>query len=330
MGPEPDLTDPDLTDPDLTDPDLTGTDVTEQGAPGPYVLGAVTRWPVGSAAAGVVRCTPDGGVVVAEQTGDADEPFAWASVTKLLVTLAVLVAVEEGTLALDDPAGPAGSTVRHLLAHASGLGPDTLQPLTAPGRRRIYSNIGYEVLAEHVSQSSGMPFSDYVRTGVVIPLHMTGTELPPGSSPASGARGPLRDLLVLAAELLAPRLVAPTTLATATSVAFPGLAGVLPGFGRYDPCDWGLGFEIRDAKSPHWTGPRNAPGTFGHFGQSGSFLWVDPRAQVACAALCDRNFGPWARSAWPALADAVLDRWDQSPGSGTTTGPDAGAAGNLR
>ena len=119
----------------------------------------------------------------------------------------------------------------------------------------------------------------------------------------------MRDLLALATELLAPRLVSPSTLAGATSVAFPGLAGVLPGYGRFDPCDWGLGFEIRDAKVPHWTGTRNSPATFGHFGQSGGFVWVDPQVQVACATLSDRDFGPWAVAAWPSLADAVLQRW---------------------
>ncbi len=274
-------------------------------------LETVGQWPVGHAAGGRRRARRRArrDVEVVEQTGDADASFPWASVTKLLVAMAVLVASEEGTLALDDPAGPPGSTVRHLLAHASGLGPDSVEPLTAPGRRRIYSNIGYELLADLVSQRSGMPFSDYLRTGVVLPLEMTGTELPPGASPASGARGPLRDLLALARELLAPRLVSPSTLAGATSVAFGGLAGVLPGFGRFDPCDWGLGFEIRDAKVPHWTGTRNSPATFGHFGQSGSFLWVDPEARLSCAALCDRAFGPWAIEAWPVLADAVVARW---------------------
>ena len=114
---------------------------------------------------------------------------------------------------------------------------------------------------------------------------------------------PLSDL---GRELLAPTLVAPETLAEATEVAFPGLAGVLPGFGRMDPNDWGLGFELRDEKRPHWTGERNSPRTFGHFGQSGSFLWVDPLAGVACACLSDRDFGDWAKEAWPRLSDAVL------------------------
>ena len=89
-------------------------------------------------------------------------------------------------------------------------------------------------------------------------------------------------------------------------MAFPGLRGVLTGFGRQDPLDWGLGFELRDAKSPHWTGSRNSPSTFGHFGGSGSFLWVDPEAGLACAVLSGREFDAWARDAWPAFSDAVL------------------------
>jgi CubicO group peptidase (beta-lactamase class C family) len=89
-------------------------------------------------------------------------------------------------------------------------------------------------------------------------------------------------------------------------VQFPGLRGVLPGFGRQEPNDWGLGFELRDDKAPHWTGSRNSPRTFGHFGASGTFLWIDPDAELACACLTDLEFGPWAANAWPRLADAVL------------------------
>ena len=68
-----------------------------------------------------------------------------------------------------------------------------------------------------------------------------------------------------------------------------------------EPNDWGLTFELRDAKSPHWTGSRNSQRTFGHFGASGTFLWVDPDAGVACGVLTDRRFGDWAKEAWPAL-----------------------------
>ena len=47
-------------------------------------------------------------------------------------------------------------------------------------------------------------------------------------SPAADVHGSLDDLMGFAAELLTPTLIAPETLAEATSVQFPGLAGVLP------------------------------------------------------------------------------------------------------
>jgi CubicO group peptidase (beta-lactamase class C family) len=133
---------------------------------------------------------------------------------------------------------------------------------------------------------------------------MAGTRL--DGSPARGAVGPLTDLMNLAVELATPSLVNEDLLAEATRVAFPGLTGVLPGFGRQANCDWGLGFEIRDSKTPHWTGSRNSPRTFGHFGRSGSFLWVDPEAGLACVGLADRDFDEWAKQAWPRLADDLL------------------------
>ncbi len=271
-------------------------------------LDLVAGWPVPDAAAGVVRRQGHEALIV-DVVGNSGKVFAWASVTKLLVAMSVLVASEEQTLGLDDAAGPPGSTVRHLLAHASGLSPQAREALAPPGTRRIYSNSGYEVLAEVLARRADMDFADYLAGAVIDPLAMSATAIAPASSPASGATGSLADLLALAGELLVPRLLAPTTMTDATTVAFAGLAGVLPGFGRFDPCDWGLGFELKDAKVPHWTGSRNAPSTFGHFGRSGSFLWVDPVAGLAGAALCDGDFGPWAHVAWPALADAVVEQW---------------------
>ena len=76
--------------------------------------------------------------------------------------------------------------------------------------------------------------------------------------------------------------------------------------GRFDPLDWGLGFELRHQKTPHWTGTHNSPETFGHFGGAGGFLWVDPAVDRALVVLTDRDFGPWALEAWPALSDAVV------------------------
>jgi CubicO group peptidase (beta-lactamase class C family) len=261
-------------------------------------LRQVEAWPAPHAAVGVLG--PEGELGA---TGPREREFRWASLTKLATAYACLVAAEEGTLDLDGPAGPPGATVRHLLAHASGLPFDSPEPIARPGERRIYSNTGFEVLAETLAARAEMRFVDYLRGAVLEPLGMN-AEL--RGSPAADLWGSLDDLLRLARELLRPRLIAPETLAEATSVVFPGLVGVLPDFGRQEPNDWGLGFELRDGKRPHWTGERNSPRTFGHFGGSGTFLWVDPDVQLACACLTDLDFGPWAKEAWPRLSDAVL------------------------
>lgn len=266
------------------------------GMASPDGLGGVAGWAM-PAAAGYVR---DG---VLRTTGEAGRVFPWASVTKVVTALAVWIAVEEGAVGWDDAAGPPGATLRHLLAHASGIAPDSDLAIAPPGRRRIYSNRGIELAAAHVRSSTGIPFEVYVSEAVLDPLQMTSTRF---ANPAWGAAGPLTDLLALAAELQRPTLIAPSTLAAATAPAFPGLGGVLPGFGPQSDNSWGLGVEIRDHKAPHWTGGLNSPETFGHFGRSGSFLWVDRRAGVAAASLADRDFGPWAAEAWPALSDAIL------------------------
>ena len=256
-------------------------------------LRQVDDWPAEQAAVAVTGR-------VAATYGELDATFEWASVTKLAVAVAILVAVEEGIVDLDEDCGPPGSTLRHLLAHASGLPPERGAPISRPGQRRIYSNYGFEVAAELVSGRAEMPFSDYFAS-----VWENGAVL--RGSPASGVTGRLADLLDVAEELLRPAKLAGETLAEATSVQFPGLVGVLPGFGRMEPNDWGLGFELRDAKAPHWTGARNSPRTFGHFGQTGTFLWIDPEAELALACLTNLTFGDWATEAWPRLSDAVLE-----------------------
>ena len=265
-------------------------------------LDALGDWPVPAAAAAVVG--PSG---VLASRGDTERQFALASVTKPLVARAAQVAIEEGAVDLETAAGPPGSTVRHLLAHASGLAMHSEQTLAKPGSRRMYSNYGFAVLAETVQRASGIEFGRYLTEAVFDPLGMTATRLDGGAQAAGfGATSTVADLAAFAGDLLCPATVSAQMHAEATTVQFPGLDGVLPGYGVQRPNDWGLGFEIRDAKSPHWTGAQNSPRSYGHFGQSGTFIWADPQAELALVVLTDRDFGEWALTVWPALSDRVL------------------------
>jgi CubicO group peptidase (beta-lactamase class C family) len=268
-------------------------------------LDELDDWPVTAAAAAVVG--PSG---VLASRGDTGRHFALASVTKLLVARAAQIAIEEGAVDLDTAAGPPGSTVRHLLAHASGLAMHSDETLARPGTRRIYSNYGFAVLAETVQQASGIEFSRYLSEAVFDPLGMTASRLDGGAQAAGfGATSTVADLAAFAGDLLTPVTVSAQMHAEATAVQFPGLNGVLPGYGQQRPNDWGLGFEIRDAKSPHWTGAKNSARSYGHFGQSGTFIWTDPEANLALVVLTDRDFGDWALPRWPVLADAVISEY---------------------
>ena len=178
-------------------------------------LRQIDGWPVPIAAAGVVRA--DGAIDV---HGDASRVLPLASVSKPVAALAILVAAEEGVVDLDEPAGPPGSTVRHLLAHASGLPFEGTTPIAPPGRSRIYSNEGFRVLGGHLTARAAMPFAAYVRKAVCDPL---GIGLEPEGDPGSGMHASLADVLSFGRELLVPTLVAGETFDEMTTVQFPGL-----------------------------------------------------------------------------------------------------------
>ena len=275
-------------------------------------------WPVQRAGVAVVSSS---GVDTAflGGVGGTDE-FQVASVTKLMTTLAALAAVSSGRLGLDQPvpeATRAGGgeevTVRHLLAHTGGFPFEPPGRPRPPGQRRIYSNVGFRLLAEAVADATGVSFPTWLSSSVLDPLGMSATRLGRrrgiDGDPAAGVSSTLDDLVRLARCLLdrgAP-VVGPELFGEATTVQFPGLAGLVPGVGRFDPCDWGLGFELHDGKRPHWMGDRRSAAAFGHFGASGCFLWVDPDAGLAAAAVTDRSFDDdkWAMATWPAWSDRL-------------------------
>ena len=263
-------------------------------------LALINSWPVDTAAACIIDRNG-----VPHFAGDREHRFRLASVTKLFTAWTALVACEEGSTSLDASVGQPGCSLRHLLSHAGGYGFDAPMPIVSAGRRRTYSNTGYELVAAHVEQVTAIPFWEYLAEAVLEPLDIHDTDQV--GSAARDMHLTIDDVARFAAELRRPALVSRATYNDAISVQYPELDGVVPGIGRFDPCPWGLGPEIRGAKHPHWTATRNSGSTFGHFGGSGTFVWVDPVADVAVAALADRDFGDWSLAAWPVFGDAVLD-----------------------
>jgi CubicO group peptidase (beta-lactamase class C family) len=238
---------------------------------------------------------------------DSGRVYRLASVTKLLTALTILSAADEGVISLDDQAGPAGSSLLHLLSHASGVAFADEQVRAPAGVRRIYSNTGIDLAADHLADRSGKDFRDEMRIRVLEPLGMHDTKLT--GPPSKGGEGTIADTARLAWELLKPAVFPQARIDALSSLAYPGLAGFLPGFGYHADNDWGAGAEIRGHKSPHWTSPENSPTTFGHFGMAGSFLWVDREAGLACTALSTIEFGEWAPIAWPDTSTAVLQAY---------------------
>jgi len=259
----------------------------------------VRDWPASSVAIAVIDPNEQLHVY-----GDRKSEFRLASVTKLMTAWVTLIAVEDGSISLDDPIGQPGCTLRHLLTHAGGYGFDGIEPIVTPERKRVYSNTGYDMIAEYVSSATEIAFADYLDEAVFQALGMTSTQLRGGA--AWGAYSTLEDLIPFIGELRRPSLIDNSTFIAATSSQFPNLEGVIPGLGRFNPCPWGLGPELRGTKLPHWTGTRNSSSTYGHFGGSGTFVWIDPVANVACCALADLEFGDWALTHWPIFSDAVL------------------------
>lgn len=255
------------------------------------VVSRVAEWPVETAAIGVTTATD-----VLATHGPIDHRLPLASVTKPLAAVGVLLAAQYGDLHLDEPAGPDTATVRHLLAHASGLPMNAGGPGAGVGQRRIYSNVAYDLLGDLVADRVGTDFATHLDAELFAPLGMDATTL--DGSPAHAATSTVADLLAFARELLAADLLDEPLWSELATPQFPDLVGVVPGYGRQSPCPWGLGVELSGTKAPHWTGPSQPPAVFGHFGQSGTFLWVDRDAGVAVAVLTDRDFGPWAVEAW--------------------------------
>ena len=280
----------------------------------------------------------------AEQPVDADTLFALASLTKPLVGAACMVALEEGLLELDAHVRD-GFTLRHLLSHCAGLPEAGLRwqepPEYAPGTQRWYSNAGYVQAARLLEEASGMTCAAYLHEAILAPLGMDASlglaaadaprtarvwqpgrygddelfnserfrrDAPPQGGGFASARGYGRLLTCLLAggAVGGAALLAEETVDEFLAPQFGPLPGGVNGVGEWPDLCWGLGFDVRGAREPHWAGPSLGPRTASHFGASGTLAWLDRDLGIGLVALANRgSYSGWWREPWAALGTAV-------------------------
>ena len=258
---------------------------------------SVPGWP-GSPAYAVFRL--DGGstkVIVTE--GALDEVRPWASVSKMAVSLAFAVEVDWGLHEVSERLGPRGATLANLLSHSSGLGLEVDDSTVDVSTKRVYSNYGIDVAVQAITEGSDA--GSWLDGRVFAPLGMTRTRL--AGRPSSGVVGSTNDMRLLAEAWLRPDAISKETRNRFITPYAPQLAGIVPGFGRFSPCPWGLGPEVRGNKS-HWMGDW-PPESFGHFGQTGSLMLLNAHEGIGVVATSTEVFGPWAVALWPEWTSAM-------------------------
>lgn len=255
------------------------------------------EWP--GAPAVVLLSIHEGIVRRIAETGDLDDVRVWASVSKMAVSLAFGVESDWELHRYDQPLGPPGSTLANLLSHSSGLGLEVGDPVVPVGTRRIYSNYGIDLAVESILGENTA--DEWLQQRVFRPFGMAVTRLE--GRPSSGVVGSTNDLARLAVAWLRPDAVARGTRDRIVTPYAPQLDGFVPGFGRFAPCPWGLGPEIRGDKH-HWMGDW-PPDSFGHFGQSGSMILLNADEQIGLVATSTEPFGRWAVRMWPRWTSAM-------------------------
>ncbi|HMS25196.1 MAG TPA: serine hydrolase domain-containing protein [Acidimicrobiia bacterium] len=247
--------------------------------------------------------------------GSASGRYAFASVTKLLTTHVIADAVSSGFIFfeddIDDPYfDKGGVTLADLMSHASGVRPELLE-CVEPRQKRIYTNEAFHLAGDFLIRSLGDEFrgttiAQLFKEG--LGAHLSSTIEIAGSC-ASSASGTLDDLVKFLGEMRSPTFLDGQMHELLTTPYCEDLAGILPGWGHYVRNLFGIGYEIKGEKSPHWSGPRSSSSTFGHFGQSGAFVFHDPVHLISVACVTNESFGPWAKEAYPQMCDEIYERF---------------------
>jgi CubicO group peptidase (beta-lactamase class C family) len=291
--------------------------------------------------------------------GEARGPetaFLIASISKPMTAAGVMLLADRGKLALSDPVHKfipefAGGdrelvTVQHLLTHTSGL-PDMLPEnvelrkrhapladfvveacktplLFRPGTKVSYQSMGILLASEIAQRITGMPFRDFLRREIFLPLGMRETSLGLGGrriadtaqcqvennnddwnwntpywrdlgAPWGGVHATAGDIAKFLGAFLRPNglvLKRETAMAMITSHT-QGLNET-----------WGLGWRL----DPGAFGRGCSPRTFGHYGATGTVAWADAETGVRCVLLTTKPADQSRAGLLGPVSDLVSER----------------------
>jgi uncharacterized protein YbbC (DUF1343 family)/CubicO group peptidase (beta-lactamase class C family) len=274
-------------------------------------------------------------LIPAREAMTEDTMFDIASLTKVVATTPSLMKLfEQGKLRIDDPVteylpdfqgGKSSITVRQLLTHFSGLRPDldlkpawsgyetgiaralTDKPANPPGRKFVYSDINFILLAEIVRKLSGETLDVFATRMVFEPLGMKDTmfrppaELVPRIAPTEidpDTHLPLRGVvhddtsrymggvaghagLFSTAENLGryARMLIDCERADGLFRALTVEKFTSPQSPPSQPILRGLGWDI-DSPYSNNRGELFPVGSFGHTGFTGTDIWIDPASRT--------------------------------------------------
>jgi CubicO group peptidase (beta-lactamase class C family) len=246
--------------------------------------------------------------------GNPTGRYEFASVTKLITTHVIADGVQSGFGSFDDDVISeelmSAATLADVLSHASGIRPEG-QPSIAPRTKRIYTNEAYDLAEKFFISMLGSGFDDE-NIGSIFEEGLNSslaTTITIDGSCAKSASGTFDDLATFCREIREPQFLDPHIHSELTRVHCDGLEGIVPGWGNYANNTWGIGYEIKGTKHPHWMGTLSSPHTYGHFGQSGAFVMHDPVNNISIASVSSESFGPWAKIAWPHMIDQIFQQY---------------------
>ena len=178
----------------------------------------------------VLLSLKDGMVRRVAESGDLDEVRPWASISKMVVSLAFGVETDWELQRFDQRVGPPGATLANLLSHSSGLGLEEGDPVVGVGTQRIYSNYGIDLAVSSILGENTA--ANWMHQRVFRPFGMSRTTLE--DRPSVGVVGSTNDLARFAVAWLRPDGIAKETrdhlIATYRPARRlrPGLRPVLP------------------------------------------------------------------------------------------------------